>query len=54
MPCLEHGIVLQKTAQRIESLELENKELLETLEDYNQDYPEAKIQGKLFLLFTLY
>lgn len=41
---LEHALQLQKRAQKVQDLEIENKQLRETLEEYNQEFAEVKNQ----------
>ena len=41
---LEHANHLQKKAHRVQDLEIENKQLRETLEDYNNEFAEVKNQ----------
>lgn len=43
---LEQAIQAQKRAQRVSDLEIENKQLRETLDDYNNEFAEVKNQGK--------
>ena len=40
---------MQKKAHKAQDLELENKKLRETLEEYNNEFAEVKNQGKLAL-----
>ena len=42
---LEHVLQLQKRAQKVQDLEIENKQLRETLEEYNHEFAEVKNQG---------
>ncbi len=44
-PVLDHALQLQKRAQKAQDLEIENKQLRETLEEYNQEFIEVKNQG---------
>ena len=44
---LEQAIQAQKRAQKVADLEIENKQLRETLEDYNNEFAEVKNQGRL-------
>lgn len=44
VPVLEHAIQLQKKAQRVSDLEIENKQLRETLDEYNHEFAEVKNQ----------
>ena len=49
---LEQALQAQKRAQRVADLEIENKQLRETLDDYNNEFAEVKNQGKaLKILF---
>ncbi|XP_055861465.1 homeobox protein cut-like 1 isoform X2 [Biomphalaria glabrata] len=41
---LEHAQTLQKKAQKVQDLEIENKQLRETLEEYNHEFAEVKNQ----------
>ena len=43
---MEHALGLQKKVQRAQDLEIENKQLRETLEEYNNEFAEVKNQGK--------
>ena len=43
---LEQAIQAQKRAQKVSDLEIENKQLRETLEDYNNEFAEVKNQGR--------
>lgn len=47
VPVLEHGINLQKRAQKATDLEIENQKLRETLDEYNQEFAEVKNQGEI-------
>jgi len=42
---LEYAQQLQKKAHRVGDLEIENKQLRETLEEYNHEFAEVKNQG---------
>ncbi|GAB1602343.1 protein CASP-like [Argonauta hians] len=44
VPILEHAISIQKKAQKVKDLEIENKQLRETLTDYNHEFAEVKNQ----------
>lgn len=46
---LEHAMTIQKKMQRMQDLEIENKQLRETLEEYNTEFAEVKNQGKACL-----
>ena len=39
---------LQKRAQKVQDLEIENKQLRETLEEYNHEFAEVKNQGMIY------
>ncbi|KAK0039894.1 protein CASP, partial [Biomphalaria pfeifferi] len=41
---LEHAQTLQKKAQKVQDLEIENRQLRETLEEYNHEFAEVKNQ----------
>ncbi|ELT91710.1 hypothetical protein CAPTEDRAFT_90826 [Capitella teleta] len=43
-PTLDHALTLQKKAQRAKDLETENKQLRETLDEYNNEFAEIKNQ----------
>ena len=43
---LEHAMTIQKKMQRMQDLEIENKQLRETLEEYNTEFAEVKNQGE--------
>ncbi|RUS79188.1 hypothetical protein EGW08_013046, partial [Elysia chlorotica] len=45
-PALEHAQTLQKRAQKVQDLEIENKQLRETLDEYNHEFAEVKNQGE--------
>lgn len=47
MTVLEYASQLQKKAHRVSDLEIENKQLRETLEEYNHEFAEVKNQGNL-------
>ncbi len=42
---LEHALDIQKRAHKAQDLELENKKLRETLDEYNNEFAEVKNQG---------
>ncbi|ESO97744.1 hypothetical protein LOTGIDRAFT_152837 [Lottia gigantea] len=42
---LEHALQIQKKAHRVQDLEIENKQLRETLDEYNHEFAEVKNQG---------
>ncbi|KAL8619072.1 hypothetical protein ACOMHN_019344 [Nucella lapillus] len=46
-PCgvLEQAVQFQKRAQRVSDLEITNKQLRDTLDDYNHEFAEVKNQG---------
>ncbi|XP_052824317.1 protein CASP [Octopus bimaculoides] len=44
VPILEHAISIQKKAQKVQDFEIENKQLRETLTDYNHEFAEVKNQ----------
>ncbi|XP_064620194.1 homeobox protein cut-like 1 isoform X3 [Lineus longissimus] len=44
VPVLEHALQLQKRAHKSQDLEIENKQLRETLDDYNNEFAEVKNQ----------
>ncbi|XP_059177157.1 homeobox protein cut-like 1 isoform X2 [Physella acuta] len=44
VPVLEHAQNLQKKAHKVQDLEIENKQLRETLEEYNHEFAEVKNQ----------
>ncbi|BFZ04767.1 hypothetical protein BsWGS_07805 [Bradybaena similaris] len=44
VPALEHAQNLQKKAHKVQDLEIENKQLRETLEEYNHEFAEVKNQ----------
>ncbi|KAK7505883.1 hypothetical protein BaRGS_00002605, partial [Batillaria attramentaria] len=44
VPVFEQAIQAQKRAQRVADLEIENKQLRETLDDYNNEFAEVKNQ----------
>ena len=46
MPVLEHALQIQKKAHRVQDLEIENKQLRETLDEYNHEFAEVKNQGE--------
>lgn len=52
-PSLDHALSLQKKAQRAKDLEIENKQLRETLEEYNNEFAEIKNQGKHYQHLTV-
>ncbi|KAK6184473.1 hypothetical protein SNE40_006941 [Patella caerulea] len=41
---LEHALQIQKKAHRVQDLEIENKQLRETLDEYNHEFAEVKNQ----------
>lgn len=45
VPVLEYAQQLQKKAHRVQDLEIENKQLRETLDEYNHEFAEVKNQG---------
>lgn len=45
VPVLEYGLQIQKKAHRVGDLEIENKQLRETLDEYNHEFAEVKNQG---------
>ena len=45
VPVLEYAQQAQKKAQRVSDLEIENKQLRETLDEYNHEFAEVKNQG---------
>ena len=45
-PALEHAQTIQKRAQKVQDLEIENKQLRETLDEYNHEFAEVKNQGE--------
>ena len=47
MSVLEYALQLQKKVQRAQDLEIENKQLRETLDEYNHEFAEVKNQGKI-------
>lgn len=51
VPSLEHALEIQKKARKASDLELENKKLRETLDEYNNEFAEVKNQGKLLFFF---
>lgn len=46
VPVLEYALQIQKKAHRVSDLEIENKQLRDTLEEYNHEFAEVKNQGK--------
>ena len=46
---LEYALQIQKKAQRVQDLEIENRQLRETLAEYNHEFAEVKNQGEYFL-----
>jgi homeobox protein cut-like len=42
---LEYAQQIQKKAHRVGDLEIENKQLRETLDEYNHEFAEVKNQG---------
>lgn len=44
VPVLEYALQVQKRAQRVQDLEIENKQLRETLAEYNHEFAEVKNQ----------
>ncbi|GFR72905.1 homeobox protein cut-like 1 [Elysia marginata] len=44
-PALEHAQSIQKRAQKVQDLEIENKQLRETLDEYNHEFAEVKNQA---------
>jgi rRNA pseudouridine-1189 N-methylase Emg1 (Nep1/Mra1 family) len=53
VPQLEVVNQLQKKAVRLNELELENKQLRDTLEEYNQEFASIKNQGSLCSLYMV-
>jgi len=51
---LEYAQQLQKKAHRVGDLEIENKQLRETLEEYNHEFAEVKNQGTNNHYFKIY
>ncbi len=49
IPVLENAQRMQKKAERSQDLELENKKLRETLEEYNNEFAEVKNQEGFLL-----
>lgn len=45
-PVLDHAVEIQKKANKAQDLDLENKKLRETLEEYNNEFAEVKNQGQ--------
>lgn len=43
---LDHAVEIQKKAHKAQDLDLENKKLRETLDEYNNEFAEVKNQGK--------
>lgn len=54
MPTLEYCELIQQKMMRIQDLEIENKQLRETLNDYNQEFKEVKNQGEVGGLLLQY
>lgn len=50
---LEYATTIQKKAQRVVDLEIENKQLRDTLDEYNHEFAEVKNQGKNVLILVL-
>ena len=46
MSVLEYALQIQKKAHKVSDLEIENKQLRETLDEYNHEFAEVKNQGK--------
>ncbi|CAG5118753.1 unnamed protein product, partial [Candidula unifasciata] len=44
VPALEHAQNLQKKAHKVQDLEIENKQLRDTLEEYNHEFAEVRNQ----------
>ncbi|KAL5016643.1 hypothetical protein ScPMuIL_006232 [Solemya velum] len=44
VPVLDYTLQVQKRAQRVQDLEIENKQLRETLDEYNHEFAEVKNQ----------
>ncbi|XP_062592211.1 homeobox protein cut-like 1 isoform X3 [Saccostrea cucullata] len=44
VPVLEYALQIQKKAHRVSDLEIENKQLRDTLEEYNHEFAEVKNQ----------
>lgn len=42
---LEYALQIQKKAHRVSDLEIENKQLRDTLDEYNHEFAEVKNQG---------
>ena len=54
VPALEYALQIKKKAQRVQDLETENKQLRDTLAEYNHEFAEVKNQGdKTKMLFRL-
>ena len=51
---LDHAVELQKKAHKAQDLDLENKKLRETLDEYNNEFAEVKNQGKWNILETVF
>ena len=49
-PVLEHAQQLQKKAQRVQDLEVENQQLRGRLDEYSNEFAEVKNQGLYFSL----
>ena len=47
---LEYALQVQKRAQRVQDLEIENKQLRETLAEYNHEFAEVKNQGTYLII----
>lgn len=45
VPVLEYALQIQKKAHRVSDLEIENKQLRDTLDEYNHEFAEVKNQG---------
>ena len=45
VPVLDYALQIQKKAHRVSDLEIENKQLRDTLEEYNHEFAEVKNQG---------
>ena len=46
VPALEYALQIKKKAQRVQDLETENKQLRDTLAEYNHEFAEVKNQGE--------
>lgn len=48
---LDYALQIQKKAHRVQDLEIENKQLRETLDEYNHEFAEVKNQGLINMFF---